>query len=296
MKYLKTRPNGGGGIGHQWCNWQVGAALAEKWGYKFDHTPLISQRSGGDWDSFLNIGKGYESNINLREKELPDLNFGHFESKEKGKKNLKRIKKFIDNGKENTIYKFPYNKFPGIVSKDVSLLVGEMRKKFRKKNPVKNHNSFTVSFHLRRGDVDPEQNSNRWLSDEFYINWMKKIRSFLSESRVDNFEIYLFSTTGYYTKNFDNYPDFLNLRIDGNPFRDFKFMADSDVLFTGLSTYSVLASVYNVGFTFYSPFKELHYCSWMEDERNPRHEFYSNAFEGYSDKFEKWFVQIEKNS
>lgn len=283
MKYLKTRQNKNGGVGHQWMNWQLGAVLAEKWNYGFVHSSLDSKRSGGSWDEFLNFGEGYlrkQDVDDLTIKNIPDWDYGFGKSKEIGTKNLKKLKKFLQEGPDETVYEFPHNKFQGIIAKDLPIIIPSLREKYysRHKNPTEN-DQFVVSFHLRRGDIDPDNNSNRWIDNEFYIEWIDRIKLVLDQSNIDS-KFVLFSTTGR-TGEFEDFPSFVELRIDGNPFEDFNYMVYSDVLFAGLSSYSILAATLNENFCFYCPLQT--YTLWMEDQEN-----YINVYEKKSWELEKW--------
>lgn len=293
MKYLRTIPNSGAGIGHQWMNWQLGAILANKWDLGFVHTPLISERSNGNWDNFLNFGSRYKTIDHLSELKvinLPKLDYGFDKSVDIGKQNLNHIARLIANGKDNTVYQFPRNTFPGIVSSKLYHIVDQLRNDYFDVNTPHDNGEFVASFHLRRGDVSPIGNPNRWLENEYYIEWMYLIKEILDSHSISNYRFVLFSTSSNIS-DFSEYPDFVETRIDGDPYEDFDYMVNSDILFAGLSSFSIMAATLNPNFNFYCPLRT--YCSWMEYHGNPYKLNYSNSYNKDVSKLKKW---LQKNN
>lgn len=284
MKYLKTNPHNNAGIGHMWMNWQLGAILAEKWGYGFVHSELNSKRSGGNWNDFLGFGEGYLKEVDVADypkQKLPKWDYGFDESEETGRKNLKKLHDLVETGEDETVYEFPYSHFQGIVARNLPLIIPSLQKKYYKRHEDPTE-KFTVSLHLRRGDVDPENNQNRWLKNEFYIDWIDRIKQVLDKSGIDS-KFVLFSTTGR-TGKFDDFQPLVERRIDGDPFEDFNYMVYSDILFAGLSSYSIMAAALNENFCFYCPLRT--YTLWMEDN-----EQYSNAYDKSTENLERWIKQ-----
>ena len=273
-----TSPHKGAGVGHQWMNWQLGAILAKKWNYKFVHSSLDSKRSGGDWDNFLGFGEGYLTEHDVKDvpvKNIPRWDYGFDKTREEGKENLIKLKQFIEEGPENTVYKFPYSHFQGIVAEDLPLIRSELQQKYFKRHSDPTE-SFTVSLHMRRGDIDSKNNSNRWLDNDFYINWIDRIKKVLDDNSVEA-KFILFSTTGR-TGEFDDFQPFVERRIDGDPFEDFNWMVHSDILFAGLSSYSIMSATLNKNFCFYCPLRT--YTLWMDG-----HSTFSNAYNKNIEKF-----------
>jgi len=288
MKYIKSNPNENAGVGHQWMNWSTGLVLARLLNCGFVHTPLISKRSGGNWDNFLNFGEDYTTmgQLDLPVRDLPSLDIGMDVSPKKGCENLRTIIRKVINGPDDHIYSLEYNTFLGVLGKDVWLILDELREKYERVNSISPNDRFTASFHLRRGDVNPEENPGRWEPNHFYIDWIRQIRKVLVErGGFEHPKIILFSTTGQ-TGEFGDFPDYVDLRIDGDPYEDFHAMVESDILFTGLSSYSILAAVLNQNFCFYNPLQT--YCDWMENPKNPYFKNYSSVKNISLDKLIKW--------
>lgn len=267
-------------------NWQVGYLLSKDLDCQFLHTPLISERSGGGWDKVLGFGTGHKTagEVNLPEEKLPDLDLGLDVDEATGRENLRKMKKRILEGPEDRIYVLPENKFPGVLAEKLWTALSELRWKYNRSR--RKEKTFKVSIHLRRGDVTPDANPFRWVPNKYQIRWINFLRRYLVDHvGLRDVEFCLFSTTGK-TGSFGDFPQYVRRKLDGDPIKDFREMVKSDILFAGLSNYSILAAALNTGFCFYLPLQT--HCDWMETDRNPFKSNYQDATKGNIRKLRRW--------
>ena len=107
-------------------------------------------------------------------------------------------------------------------------------------------NYLDIKIHIRRGDVGPKNHHDRWLSDEYYLNVIEKLK----DKYVDNFKITIHTQRrGFNESKFNG----VNIIYD-DEMKDNEVWVDlinSDVLVIGKSAFSYSAGILCNGLTIY---------------------------------------------
>ena len=122
-----------------------------------------------------------------------------------------------------------------------------------------NNNKFNISFHIRRGDVQPDYNGGRYTSNEFYLTQMR----YLSEKYKDRdilFHIYSEGLEGEF-ECFKMPNTVLHLNEDVKT--TFIGLITSDVLVQSKSSFSYVAGLLSNGIVYYIPFWHPPLSSWI---------------------------------
>jgi hypothetical protein len=271
MKYIKTTgfpKNVMTGIGHCFHLWALGFILAKKYNCEFIHTEFTSKirnKSTKDsWEKFLNFGCNLmgEKNINIntiKKITLPRIDLGHKKNikKEELNKLLSEWGDIINNSEDERLFILQQNQGIGILSEEIYPLLSDHLKKCYWSNNEKydfKNDLVNVVVHIRRGDIRKRNNSNRWLEISDYKKQLDFIRKkygevkfhVLSEGKHKDFDL---------IKNND-----VKLYINHNDLDSFNMMCSSDILITGLSSFSVLASYLTKGLVFYNSL--LNFTRW----------------------------------
>jgi len=124
----------------------------------------------------------------------------------------------------------------------------EIRNKIKKEFNLlnkKNNNLLIINIHIRRGDVNPKTHSDRWLSDEYYINVINKLIS-----KYENSIIKIYTQKNNFNTNiFSNYDIVYDNEIDDN--KSWYEMINSDILVIGKSAFSYSAGILCDGLVIY---------------------------------------------
>jgi hypothetical protein len=104
---------------------------------------------------------------------------------------------------------------------------------------------FRVCIHIRRGDVNMYKNTERFLSDEYYLDKINKISQILF-SKNKKFIINIYSENSN-TYNFNKFKNLNNveLKIDYDDVETIKELAMSNILIMSKSSYSYVAGLLN---------------------------------------------------
>jgi hypothetical protein len=243
MKYIVAQPNNHGKLGHQFQNWSLALALSGEFdNVECIHTPFRDMCSR--WENVLNFSKGFKTVKDINPSkvvELPKIDMGTDISatKETFEKNLNTYRKLINDAEDNTLFKLPFDLFPGFMSEKIHGLSDKLRECYwSDKTPHDFGDGTSIGVHIRRGDISKKGNANRWLELSEYREVMDAIRS---KKLYDNPQFYVFSEGSVNDfKELDG--DDVTFIIGGSDVETFRKMASVDVLIVGLSTYPILAS------------------------------------------------------
>jgi len=269
MKYITTTPfpkNVLTGIGHCFHIWILGMIISEKFNCEFINSGFSSKIRNRDtkisWEEFLNFGCGLKTEKDIKKInliELPRLDLGHKKnmSKEELEETLSVWGDKIKNSKDNTLFILPQNQFVGVLSEDIYPRYNEYLKNCywsKNKKYDFNNDKKNMVLHVRRGDISNTPNKNRWLETTSYLKIVDYIKS-----KYENIELNVISEGD---KNLFN--DLVSvgckLHLNKNDLESFNMMCSSDILVTGLSSFSVMASYVTKGLVFYHPF--LNFTRW----------------------------------
>lgn len=267
MKYIKSQPHPQAGLGHQFHNWALGYIISKKFNCEFIHTKLTPRIRNGSkpqtWDDFLNIGKGLKTKVKVTNNVLlPKIELGHKPkfNPDTAYRNLSKWEKIIKNSPEGTMFKLPVNHYIGVLSEEIYEHSEHLKSCYWEGKEIYDfgNNKTNVVVHIRRGDVSKKGNTNRWLELSDYKKQIEYIRKkydkvkfhILSEGNVNEFNVIK--------------SDDVNLYINHGDLQSFNMMCSSDILITGLSSFSILASYLTKGTVFYNSL--LNFTRWDDIE------------------------------
>ena len=266
MKYIQSQPHPQAGLGHQFHNWILGLLIAKKYDCEFINTKFTCRIRNGnknsDWNSFLNFDKNLKEIKEIKPSKvinLPKIELGHNINltKEKLEKNLTVWGNLIKNSGDNTLFKLPLNHYVGVLSENIYNECGDYLKDCywsKNKKYDFNNNLTNVVVHIRRGDVSKSGNANRWLDLSDYKKQIEYIRK-----KYDKVKFHVLSEGNTNEFNVIKSDD-VNLYINHGDLQSFNMMCSSDILITGLSSFSILASYLTKGLVFYNSL--LNFTRW----------------------------------
>ena len=266
MKYIQSQPHLRAGLGHQFHNWVLGMVLSKKFNCEFINTNFNCKIRNGvknvNWNDILNFNRDLKNLSDIKPKKvvnLPKLDLGH-NTNLNNKQLENRLSiwgDIIKNNPDNTLFKLPFNQYIGVLSEFIHSECSDYLKEcyWSKNKKYDFNNDLTnVVVHVRRGDISKKSNTNRWIELSEYkkqINYIrkkyKKVKfHVLSEGDVNSFNMLK--------------SDDVNLYINHDDLKSFNMMCSSDILVTGLSSFSILTSYLTKGLVFYNPL--LYFNKW----------------------------------
>lgn len=153
MFAVKPRHHPKAGIGHQVFSWMGSRLLSERAGADFYHTPFESPRSGGGWDGFFGFGEGFETDAPEPHENLPGFDLRESKNVEQAVSRIRSHSGTTRTGK---------NCFPGVLSSEMRGLVSNMQSSYQQLHG--GAEGPECALHIRRGDIHPERNANRWIA------------------------------------------------------------------------------------------------------------------------------------
>lgn len=220
--YIEIEPNG---FGATYQSTMYGLALCRKYGWDFRFKPYQNIHHDNDAEKCNDF-------IGFKKYKTPD-------------------KKSIN---------IPYNhhlygsKYEELFNDEI---INEIRKNYystpKPDNPYKNY----VAIHIRRGDVNVKDHPDRWIDNNFYLNYIEKIKSKFPNKKI------IICSQG----NLDNFKVIKNLNTDiifdliDDPLRHFNILVNADVLVPCLSSFSFIAGLLNKNIVLndiYNKFKFWH--------------------------------------
>ena len=140
---------------------------------------------------------------------------------------------------------------------DSKIFAPEVRDKIISDFNYKFDNIFTITVHLRRGDVCPEKFSERYLYNKYYIDILNRIFVHLKKNNNLNVVINICSQS----KSFESFDEFkeitdykVNLYLDTQLETVCNLMIHSDILILSKSSFSFVPAFYNKRCVIYYPF------------------------------------------
>ena len=129
-------------------------------------------------------------------------------------------------------------------------------------------NAFTITVHIRRGDVTPQAYPTRYLYNEYYMRMLKKVLAQLKEHDVKDVVINICSES----KSFEAIDEFkgltstckVNLLLDTELRSVYKLMIHADVLILSRSSFSFVPAFYNKRCVIYHPFWHKRLNHWLD--------------------------------
>lgn len=260
MKYIEVHKNEYGGVGHQFHNWIIGFILADLSGSKLIQSPFTKRADR--WETVLN----FNTNLPIKPKSnkiisLPMIELGNDESynKDKAERNLKTWLEIIEKAEDETIFKTPFDMFPGVFCEKIIQYEDYLKKAYwdNKEKYDFGTNKLNVGVHIRRGDINKAVNTNRWLELNDYSKIINHFR--LNNNTGKELVFHIFSEG---TK--DSFKELTNndviLHLNGSDIQEFNKLISTDIIITGLSTFSILGAYLSDAKIYYN--KLRNYTRW----------------------------------
>jgi len=141
-----------------------------------------------------------------------------------------------------------------------SLIQTRLIEKYQLKSPriARSSAEITVAVHVRRGDVNENQNARRYTPNQFIANQIGQISAALAGLPH---RIHLFSEGSPH--EFASLHQKVVLHLDGNVFADLHQMISSDVLVMAKSSLSYVAAILSPAVKIYTPFRHPPQTEWL---------------------------------
>jgi len=273
MIYLTTQHEQGiknkhgkedGAVGHFMSSWLTGPILARRYNLRYLYSHPIPEYMGTNWNKFLGFGKVEEiqryATINLNRVGWPCRwdNQYFVDKLYSPTPSLREDDNYIIQTAPGQSLEIDWDYY----------LNNNLREKYdqaRTKDPIESDldpNILNVVCHIRRGDLDPITQSERWISNEEYgvlLNFLNKT--------LDNKCIIHICSDGK-IEDFGNLSGIKNaaFHLDENPYVAFDRMVKADILINAKSAFSVCAAYLNKGIKLCIPFS----IYWKQFPNEPK--------------------------
>ena len=131
-------------------------------------------------------------------------------------------------------------------------------------------NIFTISIHLRRGDVNPNKYPDRYLYNKYYIDILNKILLYLKKNYKKNVVINVCSVSESF-ESLDEFKEIIaykvNLFLDISLEKTYELMIHSDILILSRSSFSFVPAFYNKRCVIYYPFWHKKLNHWLDSTK-----------------------------
>lgn len=262
MKYITVDPNKKGArFGHQFLQLVIGWIISKQINNcEYIHKGFSSNCK--NWEEFLQLNNHFNKDVKVEN--YKKIKWLKGIEKNKIEKNANKLKKEIDKTKENTLIEL-INPFPGLNFKDVNLIKDEFRNIYYKeeRSHILDKDYYNITIHIRRGDVSPNSKKHgqiiRFLPLSYYKELIKNIHQNIP---FKNYKINIISEGS--PRDFSELEN-INLILSECEFKSFHTMVESDLLITGLSTYSIIAAILNKNKIITPKFS--FYTSWVKNDR-----------------------------
>ena len=276
MKYIQSAPihftdpdAGRSSSGHKFHNWITGLYLSKLFDLEYVYSPFTEDAER--YEAFLNLHTAYRStdqisNTSVVELGTPELCHNDELDHIHYYQSIERIREVIESSSDETLFKLGHNPFPGLLTQYYSKVVEELQQAYwsldRGIDLKYESSKVSIAIHIRRGDINASKNPDRWLDLDYYAGIIDK---FNSELGLELLDIHIFS---------EGQPeDFkvlvrenITLQLGGSDLEAFHHMCAADILITGQSSFSIMASYFNRGTIICTPLKNLMY-KWEDAQR-----------------------------
>jgi len=272
---IKKRNDQDGAAGHFALAWLVGPVLAQQYGLRYIYNPVIPEYMGTNWNNFLGFDKIVPSKLNSR-------GVTHYSIDNIANYKIIELPKFsfpanTDNFK-SIIHKYKYSS----ITEDENIILrtspgqslgmswlywlnNDLREKYdaaRLENPVSldcDSNIINVVCHIRKGDINPVDQPERWITDKQYRHLLENICLTMDRRYIQN-KVRIHICSEGDIKDFHElgkdamFGGILSFHLNESPYITFHRMVMADVLVNAKSAFSVLAAYLNKGIKLVIPF------------------------------------------
>lgn len=260
---IKKRYEQDSAVGHFFLGWLIGPILAQNYGLKYIYSNPVPDYIGNEWNDFLGFKKtfpGYKIE-NYKIIDLPMLSWPA--TSEQFRALMKKYEYSSISDEKNIILQTQ----PGqSLSIDWSYYLNNgLREGYdekRQENPIQcyfDKDFINVAVHIRRGDINPKDQPERWITDKEYERLLENLCLTLQSKYLENklkIHIYSEGENGDFIRLIRNPMLFCTLvfHLNEDPMITFHHLVSSDILINAKSAFSVLASYLNKGIKMVIPF------------------------------------------
>lgn len=266
MKYFISNPikfgtseNERSSIGHAFHNWLTALIVSKKSNIEFIHTPFSNDCTR--YENFLNFKHSFKTieNVNIEKiYQVPLIDFAHLKSTQENvaEENIQKLIHFINDLPDNTGVLFSsYSQFPGILIKDAHFSIEKIQESYWSKHENTKTNfdksKFNVAIHIRRGDITKQTNFDRWKDLTFYKKIIEKINK-----TYKGCDIHVYSE-GIQSDFSELFIENVKFHLNGSDVESLHDMCSANILVTGQSSFSIMASYINKNTIIYTPLHNL---------------------------------------
>ena len=254
-------------MGHNFLLWLAGNVLAFEYGYRYIYTPIIPEYMWTECNQFLGFDKIVPSKLNsqgrkhwflddIKNYEIIDIPKIPFPARYyQFDKIIKKYSYASISEDKNIILRLA--KGQGIGIDWAYFLNNDLREKYdeaRRQNPVheyKNDSFINIACHIRRGDINPKDQSDRWITNEQYIKLFKNIYDILGSTCL--IHVHSLGEKSDFS-DIENLGEYIKLHLNERPIVAFHNLVSSDILINSKSAFSVFAAYLHKGIKFCIPF------------------------------------------
>ena len=266
MKYIQSQPIeftdpdiGRSSSGHKFHNWITGLYLSKLLGMEYVYSPFTQDAER--YEQFLNLHTGwkpYQAGMPIVQL-TEQLDFCHDPSTPHlvYSDTVHKLRSVVTAMPDNTVLRLPPNPLPGLLTQFRPFVVNELRNAYwaipRESSRWWDPNRVNIAIHIRRGDITNQRNPDRWLDLIYYEGVVELLfkdypqASIVVFSEGDPHQFESLERMG------------AKVVLGGADLPAFHHMALADVLVTGQSSWSIMASYFNRGAIRITPLKNFMY-------------------------------------
>jgi hypothetical protein len=245
---VKNRHVDDAAIGHHFLNWLKGPTLAQRYGLRYLYNDIVPHYMGTKWNEFLGLGK-IENVSNCDVVNIPQVEWNASWDHPVIAEYVKKYEHSSITEHENTLLRTAPGR--GIQIDWQYYLNNDLREKYdfaRREYPVGCHKWDTfinIGIHIRRGDINPKDQPERWITNSQYIRLMETITSKFKDDCL--FHIYSEGMPASFADILNHFGLAVILHLNDDPIVAFHNLVTCDVLVNAKSAFSVCAAYFHKG-------------------------------------------------
>lgn len=247
---IKKRNEQDEAVGHFFLQWLSGPVLAQKYGLIYLHQDIIPQYIGDMWNQFLGFDFAHRNLVNNITQVLPKIKWPAKTDNQELFSFIRKISCSSISEESNIILvTSPGQSFEIDWSYYLNNNLRERYDFARQTNPVKLNNPddyYIVCIHIRKGDINPKDQPERWMTNTQYYELIRNIENVL-DSQYIRYQIQIISEGEKQDFGCLNDIDGLKFILNEDPKTSFHRMVVSDILVNAKSAFSVLAAYLHKG-------------------------------------------------
>jgi hypothetical protein len=261
---VKNRYESDGAIGHHFLNWLKGPILSQRYDLRYLHNNIVPDYMGTQWNEFLGLNKKVPSKLNvlgvpvysvndIKDCQIIDIPQIEWDARYDHPTIVQYIKKYEYSSiteDENILLRTAPGR--GMQIDWQYFLNNDLREKYdfaRQANPVGLYNPddfYIACIHWRKGDINPKDQPERWITNEQYYKLINNIKDVLDNLCI-RYKIQIISEGEQKDFGCATSIDNVEFILNESPMISFHRMVTSDILVNAKSAFSVCAAYLHRG-------------------------------------------------